>query len=457
MKIKELKLKNFATFENFELVFNDGITHLIGVNGSGKTTIGLTAIWAGFKGIAEKSGTGHLIGERYRFISEGKKSLDIEIVLHDENTDNTITLKRHITKSLNTITITPNTDKQLTKEYIENLFNVAFLSASHFTALTGEQQAAAMGIDTSSYDDKLQEEKEAAQGFRRDIKKIGDLEPVEKVEKKDIDVLYEMQRKARTHNEVQANIIKTWDECTEEIIDIDEELKELEAQAEALNERRITASITKKELPPKAKPIDLAPLEDEIKSIVESNQEYYKYETYRKELAVREELSGYLQENLERQADIADVRADYLQSKTFGIKGLQIDGKGRLTKDDKLIRSPYFSKGELEVLVARIGMNLNPELKVRFIDDFELLDDSNQKLLIKNLTNRGFQIITAQVGDKVKGDNSVLLRSCHVEDDPRQGNFKKTRKVPEQDKTVAEIPCDQDEDGNITHDEDDYC
>ena len=44
MKIRQLKLKNFAQFEDFEIVFNDDITHLVGINGSGKTTVGLNAI-----------------------------------------------------------------------------------------------------------------------------------------------------------------------------------------------------------------------------------------------------------------------------------------------------------------------------------------------------------------------------------------------------------------------------
>ena len=73
MKIKEIRAKNFAKFTDFELVLNDQVTRLIGINGSGKTTVGLTLLWAGFKGIAEKSSTNQLIGERFRFLSEDKK------------------------------------------------------------------------------------------------------------------------------------------------------------------------------------------------------------------------------------------------------------------------------------------------------------------------------------------------------------------------------------------------
>ena len=134
MKIKHLRLKNFAKFEDFEIIFNDGVTRLVGINGSGKTTVGLTAIWAGFKGIAEKSKTGQLIGERYRFIPDGEKSAKIEIKLHDEVANQDITLTRTITKKLNQIAI--KTDGlECTKDYIENLFNITFLSAFASPAL----------------------------------------------------------------------------------------------------------------------------------------------------------------------------------------------------------------------------------------------------------------------------------------------------------------------------------
>ena len=429
MKLKKLRLKNWVKFEDFELIFNDDITHLVGMNGDGKTTIGCTAIWAGFKGIAEKSSTGALIGQRFRFITEGKKSLDVEITLHDEEKGQVIVLTRHITKTTNTIKIEPlYTDKPgMSREDVESLFNVAFLSASHFSALTGKEQAAAMGMDTASFDTDLKDKKEEAQGYRRDIKKIGDLSPVEECTKKDINVLYENQKKATAHNTEQAKavgVLSTWKDKIEEIdADINKHIelfdtakREHEELIAELNEERITASTTVKEFPPINDPIDLEPIEAEIKTIVESNQKFYAYETYLKDKEEKEEFEDSLQANLIKQKNIQNDRAKYLQSKSFGIKGLQIDEDGNLTKDGKLIRGPYFSKGELEILVARIGMNLNPELKVRFIDDFELLDDDNQEKLIKHLTKKGFQIITATVGNKKKDDKSVLLRACKIAD-----------------------------------------
>jgi len=432
MKLKQLRLKNFAKFEDFELVFNDDITHLVGMNGDGKTTVGLTALWAGFKGIAEKSKTGALIGQRFRFITEGKKSLDVEITLHDEEKDIDVILTRHITKSTNTIKIDSSSlYPELTKEYMENLFNVAFLSASHFSALTGKEQAEAMGIDTSSYDNDLKEKKEGAAEYRRDLKKIGDLAPVVACEKKDINALQLQYKAATEHNTEQARLTALLSTLEDKIQAIDADMnKEMETfdtitkshdvRMAQYNEFRIEASITIKEFPVIETPVSLEPINKAIADIVESNEVYYKYETYQTNIAEKEELTGYLDDNLELQKDIQDERAKYLQSKSFGIKGLQIDEDGNLTKDGKLIREPYFSKGELELLVARIAMNLNPELKVRFIDDFEMLDDVNQEKLLKNLMKKGFQIITATVGNKKKDDKTVLLRECKLVDDGRK-------------------------------------
>lgn len=427
MKIEKLRLKNWVKFEDFEIIFNDGITNLIGMNGDGKTTIGCTALWAGFKGIAERSSTGQLIGERFRFITEGKKSLDVEITLRDEKTHRVYVLKRHITKTTNGIKISQENGQSVSREYVEDLFNVSFLSANHFCSLTGVEQAAAMGIDTSTYDKDLKEKKEQAQGYRRDIKRLGDLVPVDKCEVTDIKELYEKQTKATTHNSEVVRLTALLSTWKDKIEDLDDDLykadlnfnvikKAHEENMAALNEKRIEASTTIKEFVTIEEPIDLEPIGEEIKGIVEANKAFYLYELYIKDLEEKEEVEGYLNDNILRQKDIGVDRRNYLQSKTFGIKNLVVDEKGQLTKDGKYIRLPYFSQGELEVLVARIGMNLNPELKVRFIDNFDLLDDDNQYKLLTHLTKKGFQIITATVGNKIKADNSVLLKDCKIID-----------------------------------------
>ena len=53
MKIKSIKLENFAKYSHIEVSFDKNITYLIGNNEAGKTTLGLNAIWFLFQGIWE--------------------------------------------------------------------------------------------------------------------------------------------------------------------------------------------------------------------------------------------------------------------------------------------------------------------------------------------------------------------------------------------------------------------
>jgi hypothetical protein len=195
----------------------------------------------------------------------------------------------------------------------------------------------------------------------------------------------------------------------------EEETRRYEGRLKALKMEYEATKLASDRLPPAQELIDTGSIKKKIQSATAINEKAFEYNRYIQALDSKKGFEDCLSRNKAEQEKIISERTEYLQSKTFGIKGLQIDEDGNLTKDGKLIRQPYFSKGELEVLVARIAMNLNPELKVRFIDNFEVLDDKNQLLLINNLTKKGFQIITAQVGSKAIGDNSVLLRDCRLD------------------------------------------
>ncbi len=133
MKIKNLKAKGFGKFTDLEIEFDGQITKLIGANGSGKTSI-LYMIWAALKGIAEKDRDGQLIGERFRFISNGK-SADIELTLFDEDKQAEIKVRNHITAGGNHISFKAPEDYPISDKWLKNLLSVAFLSAS--TGSTG--------------------------------------------------------------------------------------------------------------------------------------------------------------------------------------------------------------------------------------------------------------------------------------------------------------------------------
>src|SRR5581483_9142721 len=126
MKIKELTLNNFAKYDQIHVSFDDNITYLVGKNGSGKSTIGITAIWFMFQGIAEKASGGNnpLIGERFRFIGPKGASSKGEMILVDEKSGAEIKVLRKLTKSGSELSFEAPEGYNLNQQWLTDLFNI---------------------------------------------------------------------------------------------------------------------------------------------------------------------------------------------------------------------------------------------------------------------------------------------------------------------------------------------
>lgn len=446
MKIKKLKMQNFAQFTNFECEFNGNITRLVGINGSGKTTIGITAIWACLKGIAEKNKDGQLLGERFRFIGNAKKSADIELTLVDEIKNIEITVKNHITTTTNQITFSAPPEYKIDNNWLNNLLSIAFLSAKNFTQLNNKDQALLLGIDTSEYDKKIADLKQEYTIVNREYKTFGELQPVEKVELVNINEL--LEKKIKIHKEYSDkkdeitnynNEVKDYNkkisDVEQKIIDNQNKIEKLQVEfLELQQEIRMDEKTIEEQRewinknPKKEfKELPLIPntekFDTQIKSAELINAQAQDYKTYQEKLKQKEckkiELDGII---IKAKAE-KDERLKYIKSFEFDFDELIVDEDGGLLLSGRPIKEPYFSKGELEIIVAKLYASKNPELKVRFIDDFELLDEQNQEKIIKELTAKGFQIITAEVGQQTTKDNSILLRECKIVNSDKNNLF----------------------------------
>jgi len=412
MKIKRLKLKNFAQFTDFECEFDGKITRLVGMNGSGKTTVGLTAIWAGFKGISEKSKGGQLVGERFRFIGSNGTSANIEITLLDEDENSEIKLRRRISKDSNQITFSAPEGYKIDKDWLTNLLHVAFLSARHFTGLSSKAQAIALGIDTSNFDSNLEEMKEDAKFVRREIKAIGDVVEVEEVKRVSFAELLSKLEEMEKFNEEQRTRAVDIGSKKDLILELDDELKDL---AVIIEQKKVLYNNAKEAinfLPDPEEIKHTGDLKEKLNNVEVQNKKAHAYQAYLAKREQKDEKEKDLSAAMTEQDKIIDGRLAYIKSFEFGVDGLETTEDGELTLKGKLIKEPYFSRSELEMIVAQLYASKNPDLKVRFIDDFEGLDEENQEKLVKDLLDKGFQIITAEVGKEAKEDNTILLREC---------------------------------------------
>jgi DNA repair exonuclease SbcCD ATPase subunit len=415
MKLKQLKLKNFGSFVNFQCEFNDQVTNLVGVNGSGKTTIGLTAIWACFKGIAERNAGGQLPGDRIHFIGGAGKSSDIELTLVDESRGKAkIKVRNHITAATNAISFEAPKGYPMDEGWLSRLLNVALLSAKNFCSLSGRDQALLLGIDVSDLDKQLKALKDELAGLNRDRKQIGEVVEVPPAERVSVSDLLNQKQSIDDFNTIQKkradDIVDAKDlirEDEEDIARIEAELEE--AKVRLMNAKDALGALTKPE-PPQSTEAVMA----SILGAEETNRKADAYQQFKQKKAMATAKDAEITESQAKQAEIQKQRLARITAHKFPFSGLTVDDDGGLLLNGRPINQNTFSKAELELIVARLHSSLNPEFKVRFIDDFESLDEDNQQKFVDELLAEGYQIITAEPGKKAVKPNTILLKECKV-------------------------------------------
>jgi len=417
-KLKKIIIKNFGAINNIEIDINGNITYLVGMNGSGKTTIGYTAIVAAFKGIVERGGAGQIIGERYRFIGSNGKSADVILHIEDVVNKATIELQNHITAGANGISfkvIEGPENYVIDQKWLFNLFNEALISAKKFSELTSQQQALALGINTKDHDTKIKAIKDEYTIINRELKSFGELAPVEKVESLvSFTELSKQKQEILNFNETQKNFQREYNHLIEEIeikkIRIEELKKKLEVE-----ER--TYKLVLEAAQKVNKPLELKSTEEIDKQIANAetiNANYYEYAKYVEKIEAKKKVEAKIEANRKALTTQEEERMTYIQKAKLPFKNLTIDDEGGLLLGGRPIRPPYYSTGELEKIVALIAQSQNPNLKLRFIDDFNLVDEENQMNILTKLTEAGFDVIVADVNKTSSKENSIIIRDGKV-------------------------------------------
>lgn len=455
IKLVKTGLRNFAGFKGLEVEYNGDVSYICGDNGSGKSTLTITALQALFKGIGENDTGGNIIGSRFKFIGQYDKSADISQRFHDEKLDRFFSFSRHLTANTNgELKIKPEDDLPIPPEWLSDFLNISLMSSKHFCSLTSKKQAIVLGIDTSSFDNRIAELKEEATIINRELKKFGEIVAVEKVEKVNIEALQEKKKKVSTelnalylknkaHN---ADLKKKWE--AEENAHDDEVSKirnENTSKVQAIFECKkardtlivygyngnevldfvdtlpqpiLTKEFDKpepkyiEEMPDRA-PIDA--IDAEISAAYETNSKAQKFEEYLKKLDEKDGKDADLLENSNKQDVEIKARIDYIKQFNFGFAGLSTNDKGELEFDNRPLREPSFSTGQLIMIVAKLMRSRNPIFKTVFLDSFSELDPKNGQKILKELTDEGFSVIVSIPNEKpINGEHCIVLRECKL-------------------------------------------
>lgn len=424
MKIKNLKLENFAKYSHIEVSFDENVTYLIGNNGAGKTTLGLNAVWFILQGIAEKGlkGTIPLIAERFRFIGDEAKSARGEMTLVDSKKGVEIKVIRKLTKDGTQLSFEAPQGMNLDQNWLNDLFNIFLIAPKTFIELDSRKQAEVLGIDTSDYDKKLEELKSEYTFINREIKTFGELKEVEKVEAIDISLLIAEKNKIIEFNSKQTELAQDIKRNLYKMDSYQREAEELSAQIDMLQNKLLAIQSTIgagsdyiSKLPRPQPEIDTKEIDERIKLVNENNTKVSLYRFYLNEKARYDSKVSALNYNKTRQEETVQSRLEYIRSKQLPFQDLEINEKGELLLSGKPIKEPYFATGELLKVVPILMSSLNPELKYVFIQQFNLLDEYKQKEIEEYLVSKGFQIVAEIVGERdVKDKHCLLLRDMKL-------------------------------------------
>lgn len=463
MKVKSIELNNFANYNKVSVSFDDNVTYLIGKNGSGKSTIGITAIWFMFCGIAEKSsgGTTPLIGERFRFIGPNGKTANGEMILHDEKSGIDIKVIRKLTKTGTDLSFEAPDGYELGQQWLSDLFNIFLIAPKKFCELSSKEQAKAIGINTKPYDDKLALQKKEFTEINAVYRSFGDLQEVEKVERVDVTALQAQKKEvadklnAKYLENKKANEEKqrAYFEKKQQVIDeigvfndeqgaiaqkYSESLKAWHILRDAgcpdygvplwLDNLKASYQPLKnaddflpeqpeyiQELPDRA---ELDAIDTQIIAAGETNNSALLYEQYLQKKDQKEAKESELKANKEKQAAIEAERLEYIKAFKFPFSNLTVGEDGELLLNGKPIKGEYFSTGELLKIIPVLISTTQPELKYVFLQDFNLMDDEKQKEIEEFLTGKGFQLVVEVVGkSKIADKNCILLRDNVVVED----------------------------------------
>ena len=459
MKIKQIMLKNFANVNQIEINLSDSVTYLIGENGSGKTTVGLNAVWFILEGLA-KTGKKVLHGDRFRFIGKQGKSAIGKLVLHDETENIDIAITRKLLKNKTELKITASDKRQLPVDFIDDIFNIFSINPVGFAKLDPREQAEALGIDTSENDRMKKETYDERHEIGYDVKRLkGAMEEignVEAVEKIDIQKLLKAKDKIEAANtkaieKTQAERDKTIQEAvdynqkqidkqvaitviTRNIENAEEGIKALHNNIEQLKRQIIDDKKTHAKLLDKRNhlptPAEKRTTNPTIKmplteSTSEVNQQIQAAESINQQATLYQQSVDaenkyvtaklrYDNKTAELQT-IEDNRIEYLKSCNLPFANITIDDTGGVLINDRPFSETYFSKGEILRMGIKLAASVNPKLKYVFIPDSQSLDEKNREKLFEELTEAEFQIVAEYVDtEKRKDHGSILLKESKV-------------------------------------------
>jgi DNA repair exonuclease SbcCD ATPase subunit len=423
-KLAKLALSNFNGSTEVEIRVNDGVTYLVGINGSGKTMLG-NAIQYLFEGKT-------FFNNKYRrrIITDGHNKMKVvgEFV-HNESgktlkISHSLTEKGHVTLNIEG----GRESGSLGMNNVMEMINMLYLRPFEIVNKTPQEQAKYLGVDTTEYDGIIKDRKADLTGPRAEINiikaKLKDyqFEP-DKAEAVSLSELYGERDKINVFNQEQDERQSAIDtqhrginQSESKIENLKEELKKEQLYLQKLHER--LESLIEPE--PKQ---TLDDVNAKIGSADSINKKAAAYNTW---IELKEDLKTANKTFATKETEVTKAQEDkiaYIKSCKVA-PSISFDDEGGLLisafgQKNVYLKEEFFSRGQLikmaiQFCLIKIVKDRNDgkdTIPVIFVDNAESLDDDKIKFIHDANEKHGIQFILAWQDTEPKaGKNCIMLQ-----------------------------------------------
>ena len=399
--IVRLQASNVMNIDAIVVDANGKNVTLTGKNGAGKSAF-LKAI--------EFALSGKSLASTPEPVRHGQKSGDILLDLGD------IVVKRHFTNESSTVKI-ENKDGMVFKspQALLDKFrgNISFDPMS-FAGLPEKQQKEVLlgmidlPIDLDDLDLKRKGIYENRTDVNRDIKRlegqrdgIPDMPGVPDDEESAVDVMADMQ-KASEQITINNKLLTEYEKLQLDNVKIEKDIKQLEDDLCLLREQHTSNTTRRLQMTPVVErivDIDLEQFKCKLEDVEQINVQVRQKQD---RIRIVTQINELKATSIGMTVNMTAI--DTLKTKTISEAGMPVDGLGfnesGVTFDE--VPLSQCSDGQKRLISARIGMAMNPDLRVLWVPDASLLDSDSIKDLKVMADENGYQLWLEQVSDEDK-------------------------------------------------------
>jgi DNA repair exonuclease SbcCD ATPase subunit len=400
LQIIGLKIQDLRNIDLVDVSFRDkNWIEVTGKNGAAKSTL-LDAIFLSITG-TKYLGKGY---PAWRLIKSGKDRCLLKVTLGNDERE--IEIKRSIgkkgeTDTTSSLVIKDTAGEKLSQAWLDHLLSEFTVDPLSFAQKNPKQQIEIVkklsGIDTDPIEQKRAELYQERTYVNRKVKDLagkisGPIPP--KVEEVQLSELLSQQQKIETINREKEERNVRRDSIKQRIDEITAELQRLEIEQDKLGKPEIIESTEAIRL--------------QIQEAEKTNtkaREYREYAKYAEEHASLEEEADQLTEQI-KQCDAE--KEQMIANSKLPFKNIAFDSEAGVLIDG--IPFSQHSTAEQLRISARIGMEINPDLRVICIKAGSALDEKSVEILRELANKNEYQILVERVGE-TPGEDSIVMRA----------------------------------------------